>query len=226
MSRYLIYIIEDDANISEIEQFALKSGGFDSACFETGELFRKACERRMPDAVLLDLMLPSEDGLTVLKKLRASGMCMPVITVSAKSSEIDKVKCLDAGADDYITKPFGVMELVARLNAVLRRNHTVSCDTHMLESGIIKLDLDKRAAFVSGKQCELTYKEFELLKLLCENEGKVMTRDIMMDRVWGESFIGESRTVDMHIKTLRQKLLEAGSAIKTVRNVGYMLDWS
>lgn len=221
-----VCIVEDDANISEIESFALKSAGLNPFTFETGKELFESIHGKKPSLIILDIMLPGEDGIEILKKLKLSFdySSIPVIMVSAKSSEIEKVKCLDIGADDYITKPFGVMELSARVKAVLRRSGPEKADT--IISGPIVLDLSKRKAFANGESVELTYKEFELLKLLCENEGRVISREIIMDSVWGENFIGESRTIDMHVKTLRQKLKEASSGIKTVRNIGYKADWT
>ena len=174
--------------------------------------------------MLLEIMLPDEDGLSVVKKLRfkAETRKVPVIMVTAKTTELDKVKGLDIGADDYITKPFGVMELISRVKALIRRSRGMD-EERMLRFGPIFMDDEKRAVFVSDEPCELTYKEYELLKLLMLNAGIVSPRDMILDRVWGTDYEGESRTLDMHIKTLRQKLGSAGSMIRTVRNVGYML---
>ena len=170
-------------------------------------------------------MLPNEDGLDILTELRNQKATkkVPIIMVTAKTTELDKVKGLDLGADDYMTKPFGVMELISRVKALLRRTEDIA-ETPILTNGEIVIDMDKRSVKVNGNSCELTYKEFELLKMLLLNRGIVLTRDKIMDQVWGFEYEGESRTVDMHIKTLRQKLGTAGSAIKTVRNVGYMID--
>ena len=183
-------------------------------------------EEKIPSLILLDIMLPEEDGLEILAKLRAKEktVLVPVMMVTAKSTELDKVKGLDLGADDYITKPFGVMELVSRVKALLRRAKDVEAENTRVEYGDITVDNDKHAAYVCGKPCELTYKEFELLKYLMINKGIVLSRDKIMDQVWGFEYEGESRTVDMHIKTLRQKLGESGKLIKTVRNVGYMVE--
>jgi len=220
----LIYVVEDDRNIQEIESYALVNAGYRVEGFGTaGELWQ-ALEREYPDLILLDIMLPDEDGLAVIKKLRAAGetMTIPVIMVTAKATEIDKVKGLDMGADDYMTKPFGVMELISRVKALLRRSAGPEDREKVLKFGNLELDRDRHAVCVKGRPCELTYKEYELLKLLMINAGIVTTRDVILDRVWGTDFEGESRTLDMHIKTLRQKLGEAGSMIKTVRNVGYL----
>ena len=179
----------------------------------------------MPNLVILDIMLPGEDGMEILAKLRADKRTskLPVIMVTAKTTELDKVKGLDSGADDYITKPFGVMELISRVKALLRRTTDVNTEAQM-KYGDILVDNDKHAVFVCGNLCELTYKEYELLKYLITNKGIVLSRDKLMSQVWGFDFEGETRTVDAHIKTLRQKLGEAGSCIKTVRNVGYMVE--
>ena len=170
-------------------------------------------------------MLPDEDGLEILGKLRANKntVAIPIIMVTAKTSELDKVKGLDLGADDYITKPFGVMELISRVKALLRRTQSAAEETKICH-GEIRMDNDKHAVFVGDEPCELTFKEYELLKYLMINAGIVLSRDKIMDQVWGFEYEGESRTVDMHIKTLRQKLGAAGSCIKTIRNVGYMIE--
>ena len=219
----LIYAVEDDKNILEIEMFALKNSGYQVDGFETAHDFYKKLEKQIPDLVLLDVMLPDEDGLEIVGTLRKrpDTRKMPIIMVTAKSSEIEKVKGLDAGADDYLTKPFGVMELIARVKAILRR--TVEKDK-FLSVGDVFLDDEKRMVYVHGEPCTLTYKEYELLKLLLYHSGVVVSREIILDRVWGIDFEGESRTLDMHIRTLRQKLGEAGAMIRTVRNVGYMIE--
>lgn len=221
----LIYIVEDDVNIREIERYALKNSGFETMEFECGKDMYKALEKKVPNLILLDIMLPNEDGLDILASLRKTKATkkIPIIMVTAKSTELDKVKGLDLGADDYMTKPFGIMELISRVKALLRRTEDVE-EAAVLTNGSILLDTDKRSVTVEDHICELTYKEFELLKMLLLNRGIVLTRDKIMDQVWGFEYEGESRTVDMHIKTLRQKLGEAGSAIKTVRNVGYLID--
>lgn len=221
----LIYIVEDDVNIREIERYALKNSGFKVQEFECGKELYKAVEKQIPSLIILDIMLPNEDGLDILTELRSRKATrkVPIIMVTAKTTELDKVKGLDLGADDYVTKPFGVMELISRVKALLRRTQDI-VETAVLTNGEILVDTDKRCVTVSGKLCELTYKEFELLKMLLLNRGIVLTRDKIMDQVWGFEYEGESRTVDMHIKTLRQKLGTAGSLIKTVRNVGYMMD--
>lgn len=219
----LIYAVEDDKNILEIEMFALKNSGYQVEGFECAHDFYKKLEEKQPDLALLDIMLPDEDGLEIVAKLRRRPETkkLPIIMVTAKSTEIDKVKGLDVGADDYLTKPFGVMELIARVKAVLRRTME---EDKFLTLGDIFLDDEKHMVYVKDIPCSLTFKEYELLKLLLHNAGIVVTREIILERVWGIDFEGESRTLDMHIRTLRQKLGEAGSMIRTVRNVGYMIE--
>lgn len=221
----LIYVVEDDRNISEIESFALKNSGYDVFVYERAADFYKAVRERIPSLVLLDIMLPDESGLDVTEKLRKNPLTknIPIILVTAKTTELDKVKGLDIGADDYITKPFGIMELISRVKALLRRSGE-NPDEKCLRTGKICLDGEKHAVYVEDRLCELTYKEYELLKLLMQRAGIVTTRDEILNHVWGIDFQGESRTLDMHIKTLRQKLGEAGSMIRTVRNVGYYLN--
>lgn len=218
-----IFIIEDDANIREIEEFALKNSGYETEAFACAGDFFKRLAKVKPSIILLDIMLPDEDGMSVLKKLRLQPDTaeIPVIMVTAKTTEIDKVKGLDSGADDYITKPFGVMELISRVKALLRRTRS-SKSEEILRLDEIELCLANRSLNVSGTSIELTYKEFELLALLIQNKGVVLTRDVLMEKIWGIDYLGESRTLDMHIKTLRKKLGEQGKHIKTVRNVGYL----
>lgn len=218
----MIYIIEDDQDIREMETYALKNSGFEVEAFSESSSFYEAYRKSLPSLVLLDIMLPGEDGLAILKKLRQGDDTkdIPVIMVTAKSTEIDKVKGLDSGADDYITKPFGVMELVSRAKALLRRCPKNSDQKVLSFQGIV-IDDDKHTVTVDGKECKLTFKEYELLKYFLQNKGIALSRERLIEQVWGYDFEGESRTVDMHIKTLRQKLGSAGSIIKTVRNVGY-----
>jgi len=221
----MIYVVEDDASIRELELYALKNSGYEAMGFETGKEFYAACEKELPGLVLLDIMLPDEDGLSILESLRTGENTaeIPVIMVTAKTTEIDRVKGLDAGADDYIIKPFGVMELVSRVKSLLRRTTGSNrISGNLCYEGIV-LDDRQHLVTVDEKNCVLTYKEYELLKLLLLNAGIVFTRDKLMNEIWGFNYEGESRTVDVHIKTLRQKLGEAGSAIKTVRNVGYKI---
>jgi two-component system alkaline phosphatase synthesis response regulator PhoP len=221
---HLVYIVEDDANIREIESFALKNSGYEIADFSCAKEFYRELAKRLPDLVLLDIMLPDEDGLCVLQKLRREALTknLPIIMVTAKTTELDKVKGLDGGADDYMTKPFGVLELISRVKALLRRS--VQEKEEVLTLKGIVLDTSRRQVYAGGVLCDLTYKEFELLHLLLLNAGIVLRRDLLMERVWGIDFEGSSRTLDMHIKTLRQKLGEEGIYIKTVRNVGYMME--
>lgn len=221
----LIYVVEDDQNIREIERFALQNSGYHVEEFGNAKEFYKRIADKLPQLILLDIMLPDEDGLAIIKKLRSMSETkrVPVIMVTAKTTELDKVKGLDLGADDYITKPFGVMELISRVKAVLRRTGE-SVEEQDLTLGEVSIDCKKHMVTVGDEVCELTFKEYELLKLLMMNAGIVMTRDVIMERVWGIDFEGESRTLDMHIKTLRQKLKDAGSRIKTIRNVGYIME--
>ena len=219
----MICILEDDDNIREIENFALKNCGFVTEPAASAKEFWEIMEHKIPQLILLDIMLPDEDGISVLTKLKKNPEWkkVPVILVTAKTSEMDKVKGLDTGADDYISKPFGVLELISRVKAVLRRSDSAGDDT-VITNGSIELNVEKNVVSYDGNNIELTYKEFELLRVLMKNAGNVMTREILMDRVWGTSYEGESRTLDMHIKTLRKKLGEdGGKLIKTVRNVGY-----
>ncbi|MDR0220110.1 MAG: response regulator transcription factor [Lachnospiraceae bacterium] len=219
-----IFIVEDDKNIREIETFALKNSGYEVCEFETAGEFFAALEKGSPDLIILDIMLPDIDGLAALGQLRENKKttAIPVIMVTAKGSEIDKVKGLDIGADDYITKPFGVMELVSRVKAMLRRSQPEGREK-VLTVGAVRLDEEKHQVTTDGQEIELTFKEFELLKLLMSRAGNVTTREDILDKVWGTDFVGESRTLDMHIKTLRKKLGTAGAMIQTVRNVGYVL---
>lgn len=218
----MIYIIEDDIDIRELESYALKNSGYDVKAFADSTDFYTACKEQKPSLVLLDIMLPNEDGLTILQKIREdkSLQDVAVIMVTAKSTEIDKVKGLDLGADDYITKPFGVMELVSRVKALLRRC-TVKQEVENISFENIVLDDNKHKVLVDNEEIVLTYKEYELLKYFLIHIGVALTREKLIEKVWGYDFEGESRTVDMHIKTLRQKLGDAGAVIKTVRNVGY-----
>jgi len=218
----LVYIVEDDADIREMEAYALTSAGLSVESFPEGRAFFATVRNRLPDLVLLDIMLPGEDGMAVLRRLRADAatQAVPIIMVTAKTSEADKVRGLDSGADDYLTKPFGIMELVSRCKALLRRAHRKSA---VLAFESIELDDDRHRVTVDGRETELTFKEYGLLKFLLENSGTPVTRDRLMEAVWGFAFTGETRTVDMHIKTLRKKLGTAGALIETIRNVGYRI---
>lgn len=222
----MIFIVEDDIDIREMESYALRSSGFEvEPCGSGAELFEKL-EGAEPKLILLDIMLPGEDGLSILSRLRAGEKTadVPVIMVTAKTSEIDKVRGLDQGADDYVTKPFGVMELVSRVKALLRRSAPREDEHDKLISDGIVIDCDKHTVTVDGVLTELTFKEYELLCALMESKGIVQSREKLINTVWGYDFAGETRTVDMHIKTLRRKLGESGRKIVTVRNVGYRLD--
>lgn len=221
----IIYVVEDDCNIREIESFALKNAGYEVEDFACAATFYKRMERALPDLILLDIMLPDRDGLEILKGLRArvETRQLPVIMVTAKTTEIDKVKGLDMGADDYLTKPFGVMELISRVKALIRRSGGMQEDT-LLQFQDLLMDLGKRRVSVQAKPVELTFKEFELLRVFMQNAGIVLQRETLMSKVWGTDYEGESRTLDMHIKTLRQKLGAYGSHIQTVRNVGYRFE--
>ena len=223
----LIYILEDDRNIREIEEIALKNADYEVVSFETAAEFGKRLKERVPDLLLLDLMLPDADGLRLVTQLRQNVMTMslPVIMVTAKTTEIDKVRGLDSGADDYLTKPFSVMELISRVKALLRRSMK-GLKERVITIGEISLDVERRKVTVAGERCELTYKEYELLKLLMNNAGIVTPREEILSKVWETDFEGESRTIDMHIKTLRQKLGSSANRIKTVGNVGYLFETS
>lgn len=221
----LIYIVEDDKNISEIESFSLKNAGHQTVEFPDGRSFYKELAEKKPDLILLDIMLPDEDGLSILRKIREKRETkrIPVIMVTAKTTEIDKVKGLDNGADDYMTKPFGVMELVSRVKALLRRTGEQDAEK-VIKIGDLVIDDGKRKVFVSGSAVELTYKEYELLHYLAQNQEIVLPRDSIMEHIWHANCEIESRTLDVHIKTLRHKLGDAGKYIKTVRNVGYCMN--
>lgn len=220
----LIYIVEDDVNIREIETIALRNSGHQIQAFETAKEFYRKVEEKVPDLVLLDVMLPDESGYDIIKKIRKAPVTrkLPVIMVTAKTQEIDMIKGLDDGADDYIKKPFSVMELISRVKALLRRSEREGSKVLVLDE--LRIDHERHTVHVDAEQIELTFKEYELLRLLVSNVGVVMSRENIMIHVWGTDFEGESRTVDMHIKTLRQKLGNMGTRIKTVRNVGYVIE--
>ena len=220
-----IFCVEDDGDIRELIEYTLKTAGFEVRDFEGGAELFEALESARPLLILLDIMLSGTDGMKILKQLREKSATadIPVIMVTAKSDRLDKVRGLDCGADDYVTKPFDILELIARIKAVLRRSKAKQNTAEVLECGEIEADLPQRRITVSGNEITLTYKEFELLVFLMENKGKVVTRTTLLDKIWNTDFEGESRTVDVHIRTLRQKLGAAGELIETVRNVGYRM---
>ena len=222
----MIYLLEDDGAIRELVTYSLEKTGNEARAFATPSEFWRGMDERLPDLILLDVMLPEEDGLSVLSKLRASERTrsLPVIMLTAKGTEFDKVMAFDAGADDYVTKPFGVMELIARIKAVMRRSDVSVSGGHKSYShGSLSLSVERHEVLASGVPVALTFKEFELLTLLFENTGTVLTRDRILREVWGYEFDGENRTVDVHIRTLRQKLGAAGDIIETIRGVGYKI---
>ena len=218
----LIYIVEDDTAIKELESYALINSEFSVEGFERGKELFDALTIKIPALILLDIMLPDEDGIHILKKIRSTTAYrdIPVIMVTAKTTEIDAVKGLDMGADDYITKPFGVMELVSRVKAVLRRTQKAEHQQILIYKNIV-IDEAQHKVFVDDEEIELTYKEYEVLKLLIINKGIVLTRDKIMEIIWGYDFEQGNRTVDVHIQSLRKKIKSAGVHIKTIRNVGY-----
>ena len=219
----MIYCVEDDNAIRDLMLYTLGASGFQAKGFPDSTFFWQAMTEEKPELILLDIMLPGEDGITVLKRLRAASATanIPVIMATAKGSEFDKVIGLDTGADDYLVKPFGMMEMIARIKAVMRR--TAPKTDQVLTCGDIVLDEIRHIVTVDGKQVVLTLKEYELLKLLMENAGQVFTRDILLSRIWGQDYLGETRTVDVHIGTLRTKLAKGGEKIETVRGVGYKM---
>lgn len=224
MTNNLIYIVEDDSSIRELEKYALLNSGFTVEGFDNSKELYNALGTNLPVLIILDIMLPGDDGLNILKKIRQTPnyKYIPVIMVTAKTSEIDAVKGLDMGADDYITKPFGVMELISRIKAVLRRTQTQKVNTVSLDE--ITIDEERHIVYINGEQVELTYKEYEILKLLIINKGIVLTRDRLMENIWGYDFEQGNRTVDVHIQSLRKKLGPSGDHIKTIRHVGYKID--
>lgn len=220
----LIYIVEDDESIREIETIALKNSNYIVSAFENAKEFYKKLDELVPDLILLDVMLPDESGYDIVRKLRKrpATQDIPIIMVTAKTTEMDMIKGFDGGADDYIKKPFSIMELITRVNALLRR--TVKEEPKLLKLDDLVIDHERHVVTVNNEPVDLTYKEYELLRLLMGSQGIVMTREVIMRSVWDTDFEGETRTVDMHIKTLRHKLGDYGSRIKTVRNVGYVIE--
>ena len=219
-----VYIVEDDESIREIETIALKNSNYIVSAFENAKEFYKKLDELVPDLILLDVMLPDESGYDIVRKLRKrpATQDIPIIMVTAKTTEMDMIKGLDGGADDYIKKPFSIMELITRVKALLRR--TAKEEPKLLKLDDLVIDHERHVVTVNNEQVDLTYKEYELLRLLMGSQGIVMTREVIMRSVWDTDFEGETRTVDMHIKTLRHKLGDYGSRIKTVRNVGYVIE--
>ena len=220
----LIYIVEDDESIREIESIALKNSNYIVSAFENAKEFYKKLDELVPDLILLDVMLPDESGYDIVRKLRKrpGTQDIPIIMVTAKTTEMDMIKGFDGGADDYIKKPFSIMELITRVKALLRR--TAKEEPKLLKLDDLVIDHERHVVTVNNEPVDLTYKEYELLRLLMGSQGIVMTREVIMRSVWDTDFEGETRTVDMHIKTLRHKLGDYGSRIKTVRNVGYVIE--
>ena len=221
----MIWCVEDDSSIRDIEVYALSSTGFEARGFADGDSFWHALQSEKPDLVVLDVMLPGKDGVTLLKLMKSSEEFreIPVIMATAKGSEYDKIQSLDLGADDYLVKPFGIMEMVSRVKAVLRRCKPVK-ETKLLKLDGLVLNPDEHTVTVEGERIVLTYKEYELLYLFLSQPGIAFTREQLLSSVWNTEYLGETRTVDMHIRTLRQKLGEYGNMIETVRNVGYRLE--
>lgn len=220
----MIYIVEDDSSIRELLEYSLNNSGFEAEGFETPSAFHAAMKEKKPEMILLDIMLPEEDGLHILRNLRSdsSTAAIPVIMLTAKTGEYDKVLGLDSGADDYVTKPFSIMELISRIKAVMRRTEKKEPD--VLSAGGILLDKKRHTVAVDGRDVILTYKEFELLSLLMQNKNIVLERERLLTEIWGYDFDGETRTIDVHIRTLRSKLGDAGSCVRTVRGIGYKLE--
>ena len=218
----MIFCVEDDNAIRDLMIYTLHSAGFEARGFSDGTAFLHALREESPQLVLLDIMLPGEDGISILKRLRSDGNKVPVILATAKGTEYDKVIGLDFGADDYLAKPFGMMEMLSRVKAVLRRVSPLS-QSEVLNLGGISMDTAQHIVIADGTRIELTYKEYELLRKFMENPGRVFTRDQLLASIWGDSYIGETRTVDVHIGTLRSKLGRCGDCIETVRGVGYRL---
>ena len=221
----MIYLVEDDDSTRELVLYTLHTTGFEAEGFRNAADFWQTLEKELPQLVLLDIMLPDEDGLHILKRLRAGAETadLPVMMLTAKSSEYDRVVGLDSGADDYMPKPFGMMELVSRVRALLRRAAKPAAEDKLFTAGSLAVDVKRRAVTVDGEPVILTYKEFELLCYLLENRGVVLSRDQILTKIWDYNYSGETRTVDVHIRTLRQKLGDAGALIETVRGVGYRL---
>ena len=219
----MIWCVEDDASIRDIELYTLRSTGFEARGFEDGGAFLAALETERPELVILDVMLPGMDGVELLRRMKMAIPDIPGIMATAKGAEYDKIQSLDLGADDYLVKPFGMMEMVSRVKAVLRRCRPVS-PAKQLTAGGLTVDLEERTVTADGARILLTYKEFELLRLFLSRPGVAFTREQLLSDIWGMDYTGETRTVDMHIKTLRQKLGDYGAMIETVRHIGYRLE--
>ena len=221
----MIYCVEDDVSIRELMLYTLRASGYEAEGFEQGSELLDALKRYTPKLIMLDIMLPGMDGIEILKHLRSNPATarIPVIMATAKGTEYDRVLGLDAGADDYLSKPFGMLEMVSRIRAVLRRTEPAE-QTQILSMGSLQLDTAAHTVLVSGSRILLTLKEFELLRLFLEHPGRVFTRDQLLERVWGTDYVGESRTVDVHIGTLRTKIGVCGEYIRTVRGVGYRME--
>ena len=224
----MIWCVEDDASIRDIEVYALRSTGFEALGFEDGDHFWTQLQTEKPDLVLLDVMLPGIDGVELLRKMRSfpEFSAIPVIMATARGAEFDKIQCLDLGADDYLVKPFGMMEMVSRVKAVLRRCGGIPTPAKVLRLGGLALNPEEHTLTADGQRIQLTYKEFQLLHLFLAHPGIAFSREQLLEQVWDANFLGETRTVDMHIRTLRQKLGRHGQMIETVRNVGYRLEVS
>ena len=222
----MIYCVEDDSAIRDIEVYALRSTGFEAEGLENGEQLFEAIAKRVPELIILDVMLPGEDGLEILKRIRFSALTrsVPIIMATARGEEYDKITGLDSGADDYLVKPFGMMEMVSRVRAVLRRSGGGESAQKLLTLGSLALDPASHTVTVNGQAVTLTLKEFEILRTMMAKPGVVFTRDRLLSEVWGTDYDGETRTVDVHIRTLRQKLGDAGALIGTVRGVGYRME--
>ena len=224
----MIFVVEDDHGVRELELYALRQSGYEAEGFETPAAFRQALEKAVPDCVLLDVMLPGEDGLSLLRFLRriradARMAAIPVVMATARGAEYDKIQGLDLGADYYLTKPFGVMELLARVRALLRRTQEET-PSAVMTLGDVTLDRESHRVTAGGQEIALTHMEFELLAFLMAHAGKAVTREVLLDDVWGIAYSGDTRTIDVHVRTLRQKLGDSGRLIATIRNVGYRMD--
>lgn len=224
----MIFCVEDDSGVRNLMIYTLGAGGFEAKGFNDGTELFTALKEEIPDLIMLDIMLPGDDGITILKRLRSNADTkdIPIIMATAKGTEYDKVIGLDSGADDYLAKPFGMMEMVSRVKAVLRRSRQKEENSNIksIQSGPLELNMSEHIVSVNGERISLTLKEYELLRLFMDNQGRVFTRDQLLQNIWGSDYMGETRTVDVHIGTLRSKLGECGDYIETVRGVGYRLE--